>query len=59
MIWVAEYLESPSCCVVLRSVPPMAADKVLAAAHELQAYFRGYFGFACRITKRQQLGNRE
>lgn len=32
---------------------------MLAAADELQAYFRGYFVFACRITKWQQLGNHE
>lgn len=42
-------------CCDLCSVPLLAVDKVLAAADELGAYFKGYFVFACRITKRQQL----
>lgn len=58
VIWVTERLKLPSCCVVIYvSIAPLAVDKVLAAADELQAYFRGYFVFACRTTKWQQLGN--
>ena len=38
---IARLLSSDSC-----SAPSLAVDKVLAAADELQAYFRGYFVFA-------------
>lgn len=44
-------------CCNLCSIAPLAVDKVLAAADELRAYFRGYFVFACRTAKWQQLGN--
>lgn len=53
--WVLEIAQL--LCCDLCSAPLLAVDKMLAAADELQAYFRGYFVFACRITKRQQLGN--
>lgn len=31
---------------------PLAVDEVFAASDELEAYFRGYFDFACGIKKR-------
>ncbi|KAG7513967.1 hypothetical protein JOB18_021609 [Solea senegalensis] len=56
----AECLMSPGRFgVICTGVPPLAVDKVLAAADELRAHFTGYFVFACRITKSQQLGNRQ
>lgn len=58
VIWVSWILEIAQllCCDLCR-VPPLDVDKVLAAADELWAFCRGYFVFARRITKQQQLGN--
>lgn len=48
----ARWLMLPSCCLGnLHRAPPVAVDKVPAAADMLLAYFTGYFVFACHIAE--------